>query len=175
VCTTKTPNLSHPHISILRTCKQVNEEATPIFYGKNSFTIRLRECRSDAWPCTIINKFPANDPSPTYLLSKFRWSTLRVLEFTFTSTIGPLCGLPTSETAPSEPGFHCTGPEILARFTRADFRYSPLGPDHFMALSISNWVSTKVLSAQLNAIQKELELMGGPYDDVIAVTGGPAT
>ena len=44
-----------------------------------------------------------------------------------------------------------------------------------MALSISNWVSTKVLSAQLSAIQKELELMGGPYDDVLATTGGPVT
>ncbi|KAE9379133.1 hypothetical protein N431DRAFT_434142 [Stipitochalara longipes BDJ] len=161
LCTTNTSILSHPPIAILRTCKQINEEATPILYGKNSFTISL-----------------PNDPSPTFLLSKFRWSTLRVLKsLTFTSSNGPLCSLPISKTASSEPepSFHCTGPDILARFTHADFIYSLSGPDHFMALSISNWVSTKVLSAQLSAIQKELEAMMGPYDDVLTALGGPVT
>jgi hypothetical protein len=42
-----------------------------------------------------------------------------------------------------------------------------------MALSISNWVSTKVLSAQLSAIQRELEMMMGPYDEVLTALGGP--
>jgi hypothetical protein len=42
-----------------------------------------------------------------------------------------------------------------------------------MALSISNWISTKVMSAQLTAIQKELELMMGPYDDVLAALAPP--
>jgi hypothetical protein len=31
------------------------------------------------------------------------------------------------------------------------------------------------MSAQLTAIQKELELMMGPYDDVLAALGSPAT
>jgi hypothetical protein len=31
------------------------------------------------------------------------------------------------------------------------------------------------MSAQLTAIQKELELMMGPYDDVLAALGGPVT
>ena len=29
-------------VSILQTCKQINEEATPILYNKNTFTICLR-------------------------------------------------------------------------------------------------------------------------------------
>lgn len=125
---------------------------------------------------SITNSFAANDPSPTFLLSKFRWSTLRVLNsLTFTSSNGPVPSLPLTGTNFSEPGFHCTGADILARFTGADFRYSPVGPDHFMALSISNWVSTKVLGAQLSAIQRELEVMMGPYDDVLAALGGPVT
>jgi hypothetical protein len=42
-----------------------------------------------------------------------------------------------------------------------------------VALSISNWVSTKVLSAQLSAIQRELEMMMGPDDEVLTALGGP--
>ncbi|PMD36545.1 hypothetical protein L207DRAFT_586250 [Hyaloscypha variabilis F] len=157
LCTANTSALPYPPLSILRTCKQVNEEATPILYGKNSFTISL-----------------PNDPSPTFLLSNFRWTTLTVLKsLTFTSNNRPPCSLPIFEPTSSEPGFHCTGPDILARFTRADFRYSPVGPNHFMALSISNWVSTKVLSAQLSAIQRELEMMMGPDDEVLTALGGP--
>jgi len=129
--------------------------------------------------CIIItNALSANDPNPTFLLSKFRWTTLRALNsLTFTSNNGPVPSLPIvgTESPFSEPGFHCTGADILARFTLSDFRYSPVGPDHFMALSISNWVSTKVLGAQLNAIQRELEVMMGPYDDVLAALGGPIT
>ena len=123
----------------------------------------------------ITNTIPANDPSPTFLLSKFRWSTLRILKsLTFTSSNGPAPSLSLTDAAFSEVGFHCTGTEILARFHPSDFRYSPIGPDHFMALSISNWISTKVMSAQLTAIQKELELMMGPYDDVLAALAPPA-
>ncbi|KAH8793929.1 hypothetical protein BGZ57DRAFT_390916 [Hyaloscypha finlandica] len=154
-----TANNSYPPIAILRTCKKVNEETTPILYGKNAFTI-------------------SNDPNPTFLLSKFRWTTLRALNsLTFTSNNGPVPSPPIvgTESPFSEPGFHCTGADILARFTLSDFRYSPVGPDHFMALNISNWVSTKVLGAQLNAIQRELEVMMGPYDDVLAALGGPVT
>jgi hypothetical protein len=126
----------------------------------------------------ITNTFPANDPSPTFLLSKFRWSTLRILKsLTFTSSNGPAPLVPSlslTDATFSEVGFQCSGTEILARFRPSDFRYSPIGPDHFMALSISNWISTKVMSAQLTAIQKELELMMGPYDDVLAALGPPA-
>lgn len=152
------PKLPYPPVSLLRTCKKIDEEATPILYGKNDFTI-----------CLPI------DPSPTFLLSKFRWSTLRILKsLTFTSSNGPAPSLSLTEAAFSAVGFHCTGTEILARFHPSDFRYSPIGPDHFMALSISNWISTKVMSAQLTAIQKELELMMGPYDDVLAALAPPA-
>jgi len=59
----------------------------------------------------------------------------------------------------------------MARFSGCDVRYSPKGPDEYMALSVSNWVSTKVMRAELSAFQTELEDMirGGP---VLALTGG---
>lgn len=145
-------------------------------YGQNTFAICLRKSLPRRTAPAVINRFSANDPSPTFLLSKFRWTTLSVLKsLTFTSNIGPLAGLPLTDAPMSDPAFHCTGKEIIARFIPADFRFSPIGPDYYMALSISNWVSTKVLGAQLNAIQKELELMMGPHDDVLTAIGGPVT
>ncbi|CAG8980426.1 hypothetical protein HYALB_00003991 [Hymenoscyphus albidus] len=57
------------------------------------------------------------------------------------------------------PSFECTGLDILARFSVSDRQYSPGGPDDYMALSLSNWVSMKVMRAELNAFQKELEVM----------------
>lgn len=47
----------------------------------------------------------------------------------------------------------------MGRFSPSDIRYSPEGPDEYMALSISNWVSTKVMRAELTAFQVELEDM----------------
>lgn len=121
----------------------------------------------------ITNNLPANDPKPTFLLSKFRWSTLHLISsLTFTSSNGLVPALSLTATAFSEPSFHCTGPDILARFSPSDFRYAPVRPDRFMALSISNWVSTRVMRAQMSAIQKELEAIMGPYDDVLAALQG---
>jgi hypothetical protein len=145
-------------------------------YGRNTFAICLRKFVPGHTASAVTYSFPANDPSPTFLLSKFRWTTLSVLQsLTFTSNNGPLPGLPLNEAPISDPEFHCTGSDILARFRPADFRFSPIGPDYYMALSISNWVSTKVLGAQLSAIQKELELIMGPHDEVLTALGGPAT
>lgn len=39
-----------------------------------------------------------------------------------------------------------------------------------MALSVSNWVSGRVMRAQMCAIQRELEAMMGTYGHVVAAT-----
>ena len=69
--------------------------------------------------------------------------------------------------------FRCTGADIMARFSPYDQRYSPSGPDEYMALSIQNWISTMVMRAELTAFQQELEVMlrvatseGDATDDV---------
>ncbi|OWO97764.1 hypothetical protein B2J93_8875 [Marssonina coronariae] len=79
-------DFAYPANAILQTCKLVNQEATPIFYGKNTFKICL-----------------------------------------------------------------------VAVLKGTAFLYSPVCPDNNMALSISSWVSTKVLYLELDAIQKEME------------------
>jgi len=162
--------LPYPPVAILRTCKQIEEEATPILYGKNAFAICLRKSRPAI--LTLITKtLPGNGSKPTFLLSKFRWSTLHhISSLTFTSSSDPLPALSLTAIASSDPtaSFHCTGPDILARFSPSDFCYSPVGPNRFMALSMSNWVSVRAMRAQMNAIQKELEAIMGPQDGVPA-------
>jgi hypothetical protein len=37
------PNFKRPSVFILQTCKQINEEGTPILYGHHTFTILLRK------------------------------------------------------------------------------------------------------------------------------------
>lgn len=59
------------------------------------------------------------------------------------------------------PAFNCTGAKIVERFNPSDLRYSPKGPDEYMALSVSNWVSTQVMRVMLCAFQEELEAYMG--------------
>jgi hypothetical protein len=41
---TEEPEFEHerPSVVILQTCKRINEEGTPILYGRNNFTVCLR-------------------------------------------------------------------------------------------------------------------------------------
>lgn len=57
----------------------------------------------------------------------------------------------------------------MARFNTSDIRYSPIGPDKYMALSISNWVSANVMRAEMSAIQRELEALMGPNEALLAL------
>lgn len=57
------------------------------------------------------------------------------------------------------PYFTCSGDDLLAVLKGTAFLYSPVGPDRNMALSISSWVSTKVLYLELDVIQKEMEAL----------------
>jgi hypothetical protein len=114
-----------------------------------------------------LNNFIAVEPGPSSSLSNslflrgLRWSTvshLSVVSFISGSTVTP------GETrirrlARPRPSFTCTGADILAHFVEADFLYSPCGPDQYMALSISNWVSMEVMRAELSAFQRALEAM----------------
>jgi hypothetical protein len=47
--------------------------------------------------------------------------------------------------------------------------YSPHGPDGFMALSVSNWISAQVMRAELSACQRELEAMMRPSEVQAAI------
>lgn len=113
------------------------------------------------------------DPGPSFsltnsfLLKSLRWSSIAVVNsISFISNSSPLPGLdgPFSGPPHTRPAFNCTGADIIARFNPSDFRYSPKGPDEYMALSISNWVSTQVMRVMLSAFQKELEAMMRPSE-----------
>ena len=59
--------------------------------------------------------------------------------------------------------------DIVGRFTPRDLVYAPHGPDGFMALSVSNWVSAQVMRAELSAFQRELEAMMRPSEVEMAL------
>jgi hypothetical protein len=90
-----------------------------------------------------------------------RWSTISLLNSIY--FIGGSSYSPDDDNGQRRPqprpAFTCTGAEIMARFQRLDFRYSPWGPDEYMALSISNWVSMNVMKEELTAFHKALRTM----------------
>lgn len=150
-----------PAVAILQTCRLVNEEGVPILWGKNTFAICLRKYLI-AKPTSTSNQHIAVDLTEPFFMHKLRWSTIyHIASLTFTSNSTPLPDLSSSTLRRNyiDPHFTCSGAEILARYTPADFRYSPYGPDQCMSLSIRNWVSTNVTRAELNALQQELEAM----------------
>ena len=87
-----------------------------------------------------------------------RWSTISMLNnvyFISCSSDNP--GDDSVERQwPPGLAFTCTGADILARFQALDFKYSPWGPDEYMALSISNWVSMNVMKETLTAFHRVL-------------------
>lgn len=133
---------ARPAVAILQTCKTVNEEATPVLYSANSFSITLPHPSS-------------NIPVHTLFLSNLRWSTLSLVPCLSFQSNNSVVVPELSSTA--RPAFTCSGKDIVARFSTRDFKYSPAGPDWYMALSVSNWVSTKVMSAELTAFQVEID------------------
>ena len=72
--------------------------------------------------------------------------------------------------------FTCTAAHLLSRYTASDFRYSPVGPDEYVMLSMSNYVSTQVMRAELSAFQMELDTMMRPGEEYLAaLVDDPAT
>lgn len=139
----------YPSVSILQTCKLINDEATSILYAENDFLIHLPLERHRSLPGKSDHCFQ---------LSSLRWSTLAYMKsMSFASGNSP--ALPDPHFVGSKPTFSCSGQDIISRFSDHDIRYSPHGPDEYMALSVSNWVRTKVMRAELSAFQKELEAM----------------
>jgi hypothetical protein len=62
--------------------------------------------------------------------------------------------------APSmSPNYTCSGKDIVSRFTDSDVRYSPQGPDRYMALHIAARISAAVTKAELIAVQRDLEMV----------------
>ncbi|PBP18017.1 hypothetical protein BUE80_DR011188 [Diplocarpon rosae] len=140
--TSRSNDFTYPANAILQTCKLVNQEATPIFYGRNTFKICL-----------------ATEHCRPFFVRNFRWSTLLSIDtIKFHSSGSAELGTdPSSITAPTRPYFACSGYDLMAVLKGTAFLYSPVCPDNNMALSISSWVSTKVLYLELDAIQKEME------------------
>ncbi|KAF4628563.1 hypothetical protein G7Y89_g9590 [Cudoniella acicularis] len=156
---------SYPSVAILGTCKLINEEATPILYSNNDFLICLPLERRRHTKSGDISSLREH----SFQLSHLRWSTLAYMKsMNFTS--GNSTTLPdlSFSSSSSRPTFSCSGQDIISRFSNHDFRYSPQGPDEYMALSVSNWVSTKVMRAELSAFQKELEAMMRSVPNVVA-------
>ena|SRR6187402_1024259 len=85
----------------------------------------------------------------------------------FTSSIIPQPGGSFPDEHYAKAYFSCSGSQLIARISDLDFQYSPVGPDERMSLSISNWVSTKVMHIGLIAIQREMEAILGPSDPLI--------
>ncbi|RDW71295.1 hypothetical protein BP6252_07858 [Coleophoma cylindrospora] len=131
---TAPPSWPYPSVAILQTCKLINQEATPLLYGSNAFTISITSTPSD---------------TPLAMLSKLRWQTISLLpEINFISSN------PSSEKAKPAP-FTCTGHAILAQFKPSDFRLSPVGMDQYHVRHASNWISCQVMRAELVAFQNE--------------------
>ncbi|KAH6681936.1 hypothetical protein B0J14DRAFT_695418 [Halenospora varia] len=148
----------YPSVAILQTCKLINEEATSILYAENDFLIHL--------PLERRKRLPGK-PDHCFQLSSLRWNTLAYMKsMSFASGNSP--ALPDPHFVGSKPIFSCSGQDIISRFSDHDIRYSPQGPDEYMALSVSNWVSTKVMRAELSAFQKELEAMMRSVPIVVA-------
>src|SRR4051812_32407191 len=123
------------------------------------------------------------EPSPSYtlnntfLLKNLRWCSIsQITSLAFLSDSNPPPAIDEAFSGPpsSRPTFHCTGELIMKRFTIHDMRYSPKGPDEYMALSLSNWVSTQVMRVMLSAFQRELEEMMRPAGMFGGGVGGKA-
>jgi hypothetical protein len=187
------PRHQRPSVAILRTCRDINEEGTPILYSKNQFLICLcmpsffLPSSSHLLPttplATSLNSFVGISPSPgcslanSLFLTGIRWSTLALLRsigFTSSSMMTPAHDNALSLPRGS-PSFVCNGDDILARFTESDFTYAPPGPDKFMTLSISNWVSMQVMRAELAACQKALQAMMASATGTALPASSPAT
>lgn len=152
---------SPPSVAILQTCKRINEEGTKILYSQNKFIIYLS-----------IDPKPSFSLTNSFILKSLRWSSISFLtSLSFVSNSHPLPGLDdsVSETARSQSAFHCTGADIIARFKPNDFRYSPKGPDEYMSLSVSNWISTQLMKVLLASFQQELEALSRRPREMLAV------
>ncbi|KAL3428111.1 hypothetical protein PVAG01_01620 [Phlyctema vagabunda] len=133
-----------PHAAILRTCHQLNREATPLLYGRNNFAITLGASS------TTSNALP--------LLSRLRWTNMALVrEMTFVSAP------PEGEKLDPAP-FCCTGARILAQFSYTDFRLSPVCMDSYQIRHASNWISCQVMKAELAAFQQQWKELMEPTE-----------
>ncbi|RFU26569.1 hypothetical protein B7463_g9758, partial [Scytalidium lignicola] len=176
----------NPTVSILQTCKLLNEEATPLLYSHNQFVVNIGLASQDP------NSFENHITFPSTL----RWTTIALLNNTsYISQPSPVPRLPFPSTPSTDtimtnagldlsadphgleltpytppplsiPQFTTTGKGIMRLFSEKDFSSDPVipvAPDETMARCISNWVSRNVFMAALEAAQRDLEgLFRGP-------------
>lgn len=124
----------YPGVSLLSTCRLVNDEMTPLFYGGNTFRVNL----------------PISYEQPLFIRN-FRWSTLRCFEkITFRGDV-------TRSHVRSDSNFACSGPELLAFVPEIAMLCSLVGPDNSTSSSMMTLITTKVLLAELADFQLEME------------------
>lgn len=115
----------------------------------------------------VANDRVASTYDRPFWARNFRWSTLlcfKAMKFTSSGPTQPELNLFSDHR--TRPCFSCSGSDLLNRFMGMSTVISPSGPDEYMALSMCNWVSTKVLHVELAAIQREMETLIGA-DDLI--------
>ncbi|KAH7418189.1 hypothetical protein BKA64DRAFT_191477 [Cadophora sp. MPI-SDFR-AT-0126] len=128
------PSYRYPGVSLLTTCKLVNDELTPVFYGGNTFRINL----------------PISHDQP-FFIRKFRWSTLQCFERM------KFYGDVSRSHVTSNSNFACSGPELLSFIPEIAILCSPAGPDDSTSSSMMTLITTKVLLAELADFQLEME------------------
>ncbi|PVH85106.1 hypothetical protein DL98DRAFT_64906 [Cadophora sp. DSE1049] len=128
------PSYRYPGVSLLTTCKLVNDEMTPVFYGGNTFRINL----------------PISYEQP-FFIRNFRWSTLQCFERM------KFYGDVSRSHVTSNSNFACSGPELLGFIPEIAMLCSPAGPDDSTSSSMMTLITTKVLLAELADFQLEME------------------
>ncbi|TAQ85178.1 hypothetical protein B7494_g6512 [Chlorociboria aeruginascens] len=111
-----------PSVSILRTCKRINEEGTPLLYTQNQFSIYFEH------------------DAKTFFLSQLRWPTYSLLQ--------PLTITSSDFTA----SFTCTSAQILEHLTPRAHWFMSQGPNFVLDMSLRNWVLLKLAQSHTDAI-----------------------
>ncbi|KAH7360510.1 hypothetical protein BKA65DRAFT_186599 [Rhexocercosporidium sp. MPI-PUGE-AT-0058] len=124
------PSYRYPGVSLLTTCKLVNDEMSPVFYGGNTFRITL-----------------SSSHHQEYFIRNHRWSTLQCIEtMKFYGDVEP--------SHPSfKSSFTCSGLEMLGFIPKHAALCSTVGPDDETAASMITMILVKLTLAQLADFQ----------------------
>ena len=161
-------------VAVLQTCKRINEEGTPILYGRHTFTIYLHTLykgQNSSWTKEFDAQSEQSEPPRgcAFFLQRLRWSTLNYIT-TMYFTSDSL--LPSSRTGQGLPRafFSCTGSSLLSRCATNSSNHEN------GILSLSNYVSVQVFYAELSACKKEVEFLMNPSEEYMAaLADDPAT
>jgi hypothetical protein len=106
----------------------------------------------------------AQTHSSAYFLSPMRWSTIACIKtMHFTTNVTPpsqFCKFPQAV-------FSCTATDLLSRysFTASNFMATWHWPSDNIVLSMGNYISMKLMRAELSSFQAELQMMMRPGEE----------